>query len=88
MVMPCQAPSLQRHRKRAEHCVVEAGRACVTRDDEVLVLAESQAAFIPPGATHRLEIPGSEPLFVVEVQWHQYFGEVDIDGFEDRHNRS
>jgi len=88
MVRPGQALSLQRHRRRAEHWVVVSGRARVTRDDKVLTVEENQSVFIPLGAKHRLENPGSEPLFVVEVQSGDYFGEDDIERFDDRYNRS
>jgi mannose-1-phosphate guanylyltransferase/mannose-6-phosphate isomerase len=88
MVKPGQALSLQRHRKRAEHWVVVSGRARVTKDGEVHEVLENESIFIPLGAKHRLENPGEEPLFVVEVQSGTYFGEDDIERFEDRYNRS
>jgi mannose-1-phosphate guanylyltransferase/mannose-1-phosphate guanylyltransferase/mannose-6-phosphate isomerase len=87
MVKPGQALSLQRHRKRAEHWVVVAGTARVTRDDEVLTVKENQSVFIPLGAKHRLENPGAEPLYLVEVQSGSYFGEDDIERFDDKYNR-
>jgi len=87
MVKPGEALSLQRHRQRAEHWVVVAGRARVTRDAEVLTVEENQSVFIPLGAKHRLENPGPEDLFIIEVQSGSYFGEDDIERFEDRYNR-
>ena len=87
MVKPGEALSLQRHRQRAEHWVVVAGRARVTRDAEVLTVEENQSVFIPLGAKHRLENIGPEALFIVEVQSGSYFGEDDIERFEDRYNR-
>ena len=87
MVKPGEALSLQRHKKRAEHWVVVAGRARVTRDAEVLTVEENQSVFIPLGAKHRLENPGPEDLFIIEVQSGSYFGEDDIERFEDRYNR-
>ena len=68
--------------------MVVSGRARVTRGEEVLMVEENQSVFIPLGAKHRLENPGAEPLFVVEVQSGTYFGEDDIERFEDRYNRS
>ena len=88
MVKPGQALSLQRHRKRAEHWVVVSGRARVTKEGEVHEVLENESIFIPLGAKHRLENPGAEPLFVVEVQTGVYFGEDDIERFEDRYHRS
>jgi mannose-1-phosphate guanylyltransferase/mannose-6-phosphate isomerase len=88
MVKPGQALSLQRHRMRAEHWVVVSGTARVTRGEESFELAENQSTFIPLGAKHRLENPGREPLFIVEVQSGSYLGEDDIERFEDRYDRS
>ncbi len=88
MVKPGEALSLQRHRKRAEHWVVVAGTARVTRDDEVLTVEENHSVFIPLGARHRLENPGKEDLFIIEVQSGSYFGEDDIERFDDRYNRT
>lgn len=88
MVKAGEALSLQRHRKRAEHWVVVAGRARVTRDAEVFDVEENHSVFIPLGAKHRLENLGPGPLFIVEVQSGTYFGEDDIERFEDKYHRS
>ena len=87
MVKPGQSLSLQRHRKRAEHWVVVAGRARVTRGEDVLMLEENQSTFIPLGTRHRLENPGDAPLFLIEVQSGSYLGEDDIERFDDRYGR-
>ena len=79
--------SLQRHRRRAEHWVVVAGRAKVTRDGEEILLGPNQSIYIPLGAKHRLENVGAEPLFVIEVQSGDYFGEDDIERFDDDYRR-
>lgn len=88
MVKPGHSLSLQRHRKRAEHWVVVSGIARVTRGEDTLHLRENQSTFIPLGAKHRLENPGKDPLFVIEVQSGSYLGEDDIQRFGDRYNRS
>ena len=80
--------SLQRHRRRAEHWVVVAGKARVTRGDEQVVLGPNQSTFIPLGTIHRLENVGEEPLFVVEVQSGDYLGEDDIERFDDDYKRA
>ncbi len=87
MVKPGQSLSLQRHQKRAEHWVVVAGRARVTRGEDLLILYENQSTFIPLGTKHRLENIGDEPLFLIEVQSGGYLGEDDIERFEDRYGR-
>ena len=80
--------SLQRHRRRAEHWVVVAGRAKVTRAAEEVLLGPNQSIYIPPGTKHRLENVGAEPLFVIEVQSGDYFGEDDIERFDDDYRRT
>ena len=88
MIKPGARLSLQRHRRRAEHWVVVSGEAKVTRGDEELRLSANQSTYIPTGARHRLENPGSEPLFVIEVQSGDYFGEDDIERFADDYRRT
>ena len=87
VVKPGASLSLQRHAKRAEHWVVVAGRARVTRGEDLLVLYENQSTFIPLGTKHRLENIGDGPLFLIEVQSGSYLGEDDIERFEDRYGR-
>ena len=86
-VKPGGAMSLQRHRHRAEHWVVVAGVARITRDDEVFELRANQSTYIPLGAKHRIENPGAETLHIIEVQTGDYLGEDDIERFEDRYGR-
>lgn len=86
-VLPGAVLSLQMHRHRAEHWIVVAGRARITRDDEVFELGVNEHTFIPLGAKHRIENPGTEVLHIVEVQVGDYLGEDDIVRFEDRYGR-
>jgi mannose-1-phosphate guanylyltransferase/mannose-6-phosphate isomerase len=88
MLKPAARISLQLHRRRAEHWVVVAGRARVTRDAQVMELAPNQSTYIAPGQKHRLENPGTEPLFVIEVQSGDYLGEDDIERFDDDYRRA
>ena len=87
MIKPGQGISLQSHEKRAEHWVVVAGTAQVTRDEEVITLGVNESTYIPIGVKHRLENLGSEPLSVIEVQSGSYLGEDDIQRFEDQYGR-
>jgi len=86
-VKPGAALSLQLHHHRAEHWIVVSGTARVTRGDEVFLLSENQATYIPVGTQHRLENPGTIALEIVEVQSGSYLGEDDIVRFEDDYNR-
>ena len=87
MLKPGAKLSLQLHRKRAEHWVVVSGQARVTRGRDVFELFPNQSTYIPPETRHRLENPGTEPLYVVEVQSGSYLGEDDIERFDDEYGR-
>ncbi|HEY5972801.1 MAG TPA: mannose-1-phosphate guanylyltransferase/mannose-6-phosphate isomerase [Pseudoxanthomonas sp.] len=87
-VKPGAQLSLQSHQHRAEHWIVVSGVARVTRDNEVFELYENQSTYIPIGAKHRLENPGTELLELVEVQSGDYLGEDDIVRYSDIYGRS
>ena len=87
VVNPGARLSLQKHAHRAEHWVVVRGKARVTRDREIFDLVANQSAYIPLGAVHRLENPGTEPLHLIEVQAGDYLGEDDIVRLEDNYGR-
>jgi mannose-1-phosphate guanylyltransferase/mannose-6-phosphate isomerase len=87
MVKPGAQLSLQMHQHRAEHWVVVAGTAKVTRGDETLIVEENQSTYIPVGMKHRLENPGEVPLRVIEVQSGDYLAEDDIVRFDDAYGR-
>jgi len=77
-VKPGASLSLQMHHHRAEHWVVVAGTARITRGEEVFLLEENQSTYIPIGTKHRIENPGMIPLEIIEVQSGSYLGEDDI----------
>jgi len=87
-VKPGARLSLQSHTQRAEHWIVVSGVARVTRDNDVFELFANQSAYIPIGAKHRLENPGTEMLELIEVQSGDYLGEDDIVRYEDAYGRS
>lgn len=87
-VNPGAKLSLQKHQFRAEHWVVVSGKARVTRGEDSLVLHADQSTYIPLGVIHRLENIGDTPLHLIEVQSGSYFGEDDIERFEDDYKRS
>jgi mannose-1-phosphate guanylyltransferase/mannose-6-phosphate isomerase len=87
MVLPGGVLSLQLHHHRAEHWIVVAGTARITRDEETFLLHENQSTYIPIGTKHRVENPGLVPLHIIEVQSGTYLGEDDIVRFEDRYGR-
>jgi mannose-1-phosphate guanylyltransferase/mannose-6-phosphate isomerase len=87
MVHPGGVLSLQMHHHRAEHWVVVAGTARITRGEETFLLEENQSTYIPVGVRHRIENPGLIPLHIIEVQSGTYLGEDDIVRLEDRYGR-
>jgi mannose-1-phosphate guanylyltransferase/mannose-6-phosphate isomerase len=87
VVEPGRKLSLQRHKHRAEHWVVVRGVARVTIEDEVRDLKENESAFVPIGAVHRLENPGTEPVELIEVQTGAHLSEDDIERLEDDYKR-
>ena len=86
-VQPGHAISLQRHQHRAEHWVVVSGEAVVVKDNEVRTFHCNESVYIASGQKHQLINEGSELLVVIEVQTGAYFGEDDIERFDDRYNR-
>ena len=87
MVKPGAKLSLQMHQHRAEHWVVVGGEAEVVNHDQVMRLTSNQSTYIPEKTRHRLSNPGSEPLYVIEVQSGNYLGEDDITRFDDIYQR-
>ena len=86
-INPGATLSLQLHHHRAEHWIVVAGTARITRGEEQFLLEENQSTYIPVGLKHRIENPGMIPLEIIEVQSGSYLGEDDIVRFEDRYGR-
>jgi mannose-1-phosphate guanylyltransferase len=86
-VKPGRRLSLQKHHHRAEHWVVVRGTAEVTRDGEIIMLAENESVYLPLGCVHRLANPGKIMLELIEVQTGSYLGEDDIVRLEDEFGR-
>jgi mannose-1-phosphate guanylyltransferase/mannose-6-phosphate isomerase len=77
-IKPGGSMALQLHHHRAEHWIVVAGTARITRGEETFLLEENQSTFIPLGTKHRIENPGKIPLHIIEVQSGTYLEEDDI----------
>jgi len=88
VVHPRKRLSLQRHRRRSEHWHLVQGEALVTREGEQIRLVAGESIDIPLGATHRIENTGQTEVVVTEVQRGEYFGEDDIERFEDDFGRA
>ena len=87
VVKPGQVLSLQLHHRRAEHWTVVAGTAKVRLGDKEFLLESNQSTYIPTHTLHRLENPGDKNVHLIEVQTGDYFGEDDIERFEDIYGR-
>jgi len=87
MIKPGASLSLQKHEHRAEHWLVVAGTAKVTRGEEEMELAPNQSTYIPRGMVHRLENTGEDDLDIIEVQSGSYLGEDDITRLDDPYSR-
>ena len=88
VVQPGKRLSLQRHQHRAEHWDVVKGEARVTLDESENMLTAGNAVDIPIRTKHRIENTSSEELVFIEVQTGSYFGEDDIERFDDDFGRA
>jgi len=79
--------SLQRHKRRSEHWQIVTGEAVVTLDDKKIFLNAGESIDIPLGAKHRIRNTGNQNMVFIEIQHGDYFGEDDIERFEDKYGR-
>ena len=87
-VLPKKRLSYQRHTRRAEHWFVVCGTAKVTLNDREFLVKAGEAIDIKILDKHRVENPdGKELLIFIETQTGDYFGEDDIERFEDDFGR-
>lgn len=86
-VNPSQRLSLQSHLHRDEHWTVVTGSGSVQVGDKILPANLNDSFFIPRTVNHRLVNTGDEDLVVIEVQTGVYFGEDDIERYEDDYGR-
>jgi len=88
-VNPTSRLSLQSHKYRSEHWIVQHGTAKVQINDLVKTLDVNDTVFIPQGAKHRLENPSkNHTLVILEIQQGSSFDENDITRYSDDYNRS
>jgi mannose-6-phosphate isomerase len=86
-VLPGKRLSYQRHKRRSEYWVIVSGTARFTLDGVESDHAEGEVLIIPVGAKHRVENIGDSILIFIEVQLGDYFGEDDIERFQDDFGR-
>ena len=86
-VNPGERLSYQRHQKREEFWIIVTGTAMITLDDVETQHGPGEALHIPFQSKHRVANPGKDPLVFIEVQRGDYFGEDDIERFNDDYGR-
>jgi len=82
-VNPHHRLSLQRHQKRDEHWFIHKGEANIILDGREVTLTAGHNIDIPRGSKHRICNDRNENLVFIEIQTGDYFGEDDIERFED-----
>ncbi len=87
VVYPGKRLSLQRHRLRAEHWYIITGKGAATIDGKDVAIEARQTIDIPPEARHRIGNTGEQDMVFIEIQTGSYFGEDDIERFEDDYGR-
>ena len=88
IVAPIKRFSLQRHLHRSEHWYIISGEGLVTVGENQQRVRPGDSINIPAGSLHRMENLGSKELSFIEVQTGNYFGEDDIERFEDDFDRT
>lgn len=87
-VNPGQQLSLQSHVHRSEHWVIIDGSGEVVINEQVLQVTAGSSIVIPSNSKHRIRNTGTKVLRFVEVQTGDYFGEDDIQRYQDDYNRA
>lgn len=87
-VEPGQKISYQSHAKRAEHWIIVKGEALVVLNDKEVIVKQGEHIFIPQQAKHRIMNRTNTVVEFIEVQVGSYFGEDDIQRFQDDYGRT
>jgi mannose-6-phosphate isomerase len=87
VVYPGGRLSLQSHKLRREHWLVVSGEGTAMVDGKEYPLKNNFVLDIPCKARHRVHNSSDQNLVIIEVQTGEYFGEDDIQRFEDDYGR-
>jgi len=88
IVYPSGRLSLQSHKLRSEHWFIVSGEGMALVDDKKHLLKAGCVLDIPCKARHRVQNSSDKNLVIIEVQTGKYFGEDDIQRFEDDYGRT
>ncbi len=86
-VEPGKRLSYQRHQRREEFWVIVSGRALFILNDQESFHGSGEVLHVPQGSKHRVACISDVPLVFIEVQRGDYFGEDDIERFDDDFGR-
>tara|TARA_E500000178_G_scaffold342355_1_gene387424 strand:- start:1537 stop:1884 length:348 start_codon:yes stop_codon:yes gene_type:complete len=87
IVEPGNRLSLQSHKKRDESWVIVNGNALIEIGSNSYKLKYGESIHIKRNEKHRVKNVSDDKLILIEVQTGEYFGEDDIQRFEDDYNR-
>lgn len=87
-VLPKKRLSYQSHQHRSEHWFVTKGIAKVTLNGENILVKKGESINIAAGDKHRIENDAEENLVLIEIQTGTYFGEDDIERYDDDFGRA
>ena len=78
VILPKKSISLQKHNHRSEHWIVLKGEADIVIDNKIMLLKESESAFVPATKKHKITNNLSQPLIILETQLGKILSEEDI----------
>lgn len=87
-VHPGKRLSYQSHKKRSEHWFIVKGVGIVTIDKRDVEVNAGKSVDINKETAHRIKNSGRDDLVFIEIQTGDYFGEDDIERFEDDFGRA
>lgn len=79
--------SYQRHQHRQECWIIISGKGRLTLNDVNTDHGPAEVIRVQKGDKHRIQNIGDTPLIFIEIQTGEYFGEDDIERFEDDYGR-
>ncbi|MBN2545063.1 MAG: phosphomannose isomerase type II C-terminal cupin domain [Spirochaetes bacterium] len=87
VLLPGKRLSLQKHKLREEHWYILDGEAVVTLNGKDILLKKNQSLDIKKEDIHRVSNKSEKETVLIEIQTGTYFGEDDIERYEDDYGR-
>ena len=87
-ILPNQSISLQSHKKREEHWTIITGQGKVQLDEKIYPVHPGDTIDISVGQKHRIINTSEKDMLIFsEIQLGDYFGEDDIQRYDDQYGR-